>query len=101
MREQPALMRHTGSTHEQVRKRFQELDKEILSLKRRLVAAKVFTRPIPVGPRAQSTPDYSDNQMLAHHTSLQKARIALRRLFGNSGAAIRAYKPCIMIRPMT
>ncbi len=101
MREQPALMRHTGSTHEQVRKRFQELDKEVLSLNRRLVAAKVFTRPIPVGQRAQSTRDYTDNQMLDHQTSLQKPRIALRRLFGNAGAAIRAYKPCIMMSPMS
>lgn len=101
MREQPALMRHTGSTHEQVRKRFQELDKEILALNRRLVAAKVFTRPIPVGQRAQSTRDYTDNQMLDHQTSLQKPRIALRRLFSNAGAAIRAYKPCLMMSPMS
>lgn len=101
MREQPALMRHTGSTHEQVRKRFQELDKEILALNRRLVAAKLFTRSVPVGQRAQSTRDYTDNQMLDHQTSLQKPRIALRRLFGNAGAAIRAYKPCIMMSPMS
>lgn len=101
MREQPALMRHTGSTHEQVRKRFQELDKEILSLNRRLVAAKLFAQPVPVGQRAQSTRDYTDNQMLDHQTSLQKPRIALRRLFGNAGAAIRAYKPCIMMSPMS
>ena len=42
------------------------------------------------GQRAQSTRDYTDNQMLDHQTSLQKPRIALRRLFGNAGAAIRA-----------
>lgn len=101
MREQPALARHTGSTHEQVRKRFQELDKEILSLNRRLVAAKLFARQVPVGQRAQSTRDYTDNQMLDHQTSLQKPRIALRRLFGNAGDAIRAYKPCIMMSPMS
>ncbi|OSJ29693.1 hypothetical protein BSZ19_26165 [Bradyrhizobium japonicum] len=101
MREQPALARHTGSTHEQVRKRFQELDKEILSLNRRLVAAKLFARQVPVGQRAQSTRDYTDNQMLDHQTSLQKPRIALSRLFGNAGAAIRAYKPCIMMSPMS
>ncbi len=101
MRDQPALMRHTGSTHEQVRKRFQELDREILSLNRCLVGAKLFTRPVPVGQRAQSTRDYTDNQMLDHQTSLQKPRIALRRLFGNAGAAIRAYKPCIMMSPMS
>lgn len=101
MREQPALMRHTGSTHEQVRERFQELDKEILSLNRRLVAAKLFARPVPVGQRAQSTRDYTENQMLDHQTSLQKLRIALRRLFGNAGAAVRAYKPCIMMSPMS
>ena len=80
---------------------FQELDKEILSLNRRLVAAKLFARQVPVGQRAQSTRDYTDNQMLDHQTSLQKPRIALRRLFGNAGAAIRAYKPCIMMSPMS
>jgi very-short-patch-repair endonuclease len=101
MRELPALSRHTGSTHEQVRKRFQELDKEILALNRRLVAAKLFVRPVPAGQRAQSTRDYTDSQMLDHQTSLQKPRIALRRLFGNAGAAIRAYKPCIMMSPMS
>jgi very-short-patch-repair endonuclease len=101
MRELPALSRHTGSTHEQVRKRFQELDKEILALNRRLVAAKLFARPVPAGQRAQSTRDYTDSQMLDHQTNLQKPRIALRRLFGNAGAAIRAYKPCIMMSPMS
>jgi very-short-patch-repair endonuclease len=101
MREHPALARHTGNTHEQVRKRFQQLDKEILALNRRLVAAKLYARPVPVGQRAQSTRDYTDNQMLDHQTSLQKPRIALRRLFGNAGAAIRAYKPCIMMSPMS
>ena len=101
MRELPALSRHTGSTHEQVRKRFQELDREILALNRRLVAAKLFARPVPAGQRAQSTRDYTDSQMLDHQTSLQKPRIALRRLFGNAGAAIRAYKPCIMMSPMS
>src|SRR5258708_31690490 len=100
MREELGLMGHTGSTHEQVRKRFQELDKEILSLNRRLVAAKVFSRPVPVGQRAQSTRDYTDNQMLDHQTSLQKPRIALRRLFGNAGAPIRAFNPCIMTSPL-
>src|SRR5260370_41819043 len=100
MREQPALMRHTGSTHEQVRKRFQELDKEILSLNRCLVGAKLFTRPVPVGQRAQSTRDYTDNQMPDHQTSLQKPRIALRRLFAKAGAAILADKPAIIVSPI-
>jgi hypothetical protein len=100
MRQHPELARHTGSSHEQVRTRFQQLDKEILVLNRRFVAAKLFTRQIPMGQRAQSTRDYTDNQMLDHQTSLQKPRIALRRLFNNAGAAIRAYKR-IMMSPMS
>ena len=101
MHEHPVLARHTGSTHEQVRKQFQQLDKEILTLNRRLVAAKLRARPIPAGRRAQSARDYTDNQMLDHQAGLQKPRIAIRRLFSNAGNAIRAYKPCIMMSPMS
>jgi hypothetical protein len=101
MRDHPALARHSGNTHEQVRRRFQQLDKEILELNRQLVAAKLHTKTIPVGARAQSTRDYTDNQMLDHQAGLQKPRIALRRLFSNAGNAIRAYKPCIMMSPMS
>jgi very-short-patch-repair endonuclease len=101
MRENPVLMRHTGNTHDLVRKRFQELDKEILALNRKLVAAKLHAKQIPIGYRAQSTRDYTDAQMLDHQTSLQKPRIALRRLFTNAGNAIRAYKPCILMSPMS
>jgi very-short-patch-repair endonuclease len=101
MRENPVLMRHTGNGHDQVRKRFQELDKEILVLNRKLVAAKLHARTIPIGSRAASSRDYTEAQMLDHQTGLQRPRIALRRLFTNAGNAIRAYKPCILMSPMS
>jgi hypothetical protein len=101
MREHPVLARHAGNTHEQVRKRFQELDREILKLNREMIAAKLHVRPIPPGRRAGSTRDYTDNEMLAHQTGLQQPRIALRRLFSNAGNAIRAYMPCVMMSPMS
>src|SRR5262245_15049133 len=74
---------------------------EILTLNRRLIAVTLYERPIPAGTRAQRTRDYTDNQMLDHQTSLQKPRISLRRLFGIAGDAIRAYKPCILMSPMS
>jgi very-short-patch-repair endonuclease len=101
MRDNPVLARHNGRNHEEVRKRFGDLDKNILVLNRRMVAAKLHERPIPPGQRAQSVKDYTDNQMLDHQTGLQKPRIALRRLFTNAGDAIRAYKPCVMMSPMS
>jgi very-short-patch-repair endonuclease len=101
MREHPVLTRHAGNTHEQVRKRFQELDREILELNRQIIAAKLHARPIPPGRRAGSTRDYTDNEMLAHQTGLQQPRIALRRLFSNAGNAIRSYTPCVMMSPMS
>lgn len=101
MRENPILAQHAGSTHEQARTRFRILDKEILELNRKMVAARVQERPIPTGSRAQSVRDYTDNEMLSHQTGLQKPRIALRRLFSNAGNAIRAYKPCVMMSPMS
>jgi hypothetical protein len=41
MREHPVLAQHNGNSHEQVRKRFQHLDKEILELNRKMIAAKL------------------------------------------------------------
>ncbi|MET4717142.1 very-short-patch-repair endonuclease/DNA polymerase III delta prime subunit [Bradyrhizobium japonicum] len=101
MREHPVLTRHAGNTHEQVRKRFQDLDREILQLNRKMVAAQLRARSIPPGRRAGSTRDYTDNEMLTHQTGLQQPRIALRRLFSNAGNAIRAYTPCVMMSPMS
>lgn len=101
MRENPILAQHAGSTHEQARTRFQKLDKEILELNRKMIAARVQGRPIPAGSRAQSVRDYTGNEMLSHQTGLQKPRIALRRLFSNAGDAIRAYTPCVMMSPMS
>lgn len=100
MRENPVLTQHAGNTHEQVRKRFQELDRKILELNRQMIAAKLHARHVPPGRRAESTRDYTDHEMLAHQTELQQP-IALRRLFSNAGDAIRAYTPCIMMSPMS
>jgi predicted RNase H-like HicB family nuclease len=101
MRDHPILARHAGSTHEQVRTRFQQLDRDILELNRKMIAARLHERPIPAGRRAQSVRDYTDNEMLSHQTGLQQPRIALRRLFTNAGSAIRAYTPCVMMSPMS
>lgn len=101
MRDLPVLARHAGNTHEQVRANFQRLDREILELNRKLIAAKLQRRPVPPGRRAPSVKDYTDNEMLSHQTGLQQPRIALRRLFSNAGEAIRAYTPCVMMSPMS
>jgi hypothetical protein len=101
MREHPVLTRHAGNTHDQVRKRFQDLDREMLQLNRKVIAAQLHARPIPPGRRAGSTRDYTENEMLTHQTGLQQPRIALRRLFSNAGNAIRGYTPCVMMSPMS
>jgi very-short-patch-repair endonuclease len=101
MRSNPVLARHAGNTHEQARTRFQQLDREIMMLNRKMIAAKLHGRPVPAGRRAQSVRDYTENEMLTHQTGLQQPRIALRRLFTNAGEAIRAYTPCIMMSPMS
>ena len=101
MQDNPVLARHSGKAHEQVRDRFRELDRSILILNRQMIAAKLHEAPIPPGTRTQSVKDYTDNQMLVHQTGLQRPRIALRRLFTNAGDAIRAYKPCVMMSPMS
>ena len=60
IRGEAALAKHNGRTHEQVRSRFQQLDRQILELNRRYLAAKLHKRSIPVGTRAASVRDYTD-----------------------------------------
>lgn len=101
IREHPVIAKHTGRNHEQVRQRFRDYDKEMLSLNRKTLAALLLHKPVPAGSNAPSVRDYTDYCMLDHQTGLTRPRIALRRLFSNAGGAIRALKPCVMMSPMS
>jgi hypothetical protein len=49
LRGDPQLNAHSGSSHEQLRERFQKLDREILALQRSEIARKLMDRPADPG----------------------------------------------------
>jgi len=95
------LRSHAGATHEAVKARFQELDREILELHRRQLASTLLATPVPsgngVGPKSQ----WTELALLQHQVSLKRSTLPMRALFTRAGAAIQTLKPCFMMSPMS
>jgi very-short-patch-repair endonuclease len=97
----PRLRSHSGMTHGQVRKRYQQLDRKIMELRRREIALKLMNVLIPAGNSRGRAPDVTGLALIRHQISLQRRHIALRDLFKRAGSAARALKPCFMMSPMS
>jgi very-short-patch-repair endonuclease len=95
------LRSHAGATHDAVKARFQELDREILELHRRQLASTLLAKPVPsgngVGPKSQ----WTELALLQHQVSLKRSTLPMRALFTRAGAAIQTLKPCFMMSPMS
>jgi very-short-patch-repair endonuclease/DNA polymerase III delta prime subunit len=97
----PRLRSHSGVTHEQLRKRYQQLDKKIMELRRREIARKLMDVMIPAGNSRGRASEVTGLALIRHQISLQRRHIALRELFKRAGHAVQALKPCFMMSPMS
>jgi very-short-patch-repair endonuclease len=97
----PRLRSHSGVTHEQLRKRYQQLDRKIMELRRREIARKLTDVMIPAGNSRGRASDITGLALIRHQVSLQRRHIALRELFKRAGTAAQALKPCFMMSPMS
>lgn len=97
----PQLARFTGLSHEQIRARYAELDKECISLYRRRAAAKISRRPVPQGVGYGHASAFTERELLDREIGKQKRHIPLRQLMTRAGNAIQALKPCFMMGPLS
>lgn len=95
------LARHKGHEHEGVRKRFKELDKEILALNRRRIAARLARTEIPAGVSRGKKAEWTDRALIENEANKQRAHIPLRDLMKRAGRAVQAMKPCFMMSPLS
>lgn len=95
----PRLMRFTGVEQEKARKRFRELDKQIIELNREKLAADLSQRIVPRGLASGPKGNWTDKALIQHHANLQRPRIPIRKLVARGHSAMQALKPCWMMSP--
>jgi very-short-patch-repair endonuclease len=97
--EHPTLARFSGMRQEEVRRRFRELDHELLKMNRKQLRADLLQIAIPSGIAVGPKSSWTDKAALQNHSSLQRPRIAIRKLISVSHRALKACKPCWMMSP--
>lgn len=97
----PHLARFSGLSHEQVRRRYGQLDKECMALYRKKVAAKIARRHVPSGVGYGPAAAFTELNLLSREIAKQKRHIPLRQLVRRAGNALLALKPCFMMGPLS
>jgi very-short-patch-repair endonuclease len=97
----PMLRSHSGIAHEQLRKRYQQLDRKIMELRRLEIVEKLMNLSVPAGVGRGRSSEKTELALIRHQISLQRRHATLRDLFRRAGAAAQALKPCFMMSPMS
>lgn len=97
----PKLKRLSGSTHEQLRLRYQRLDREYIELRRKLLASELVHWSVPEGNAVGRVSELTELALVRNCANQTRPRIPLRESFRRAGNAVRAMKPCWMMSPMS
>lgn len=99
LRSDPDLARFSGAAHEQVRRRFAELDETSLALTAELIARQLASVEVEKGVSYGRVSDLSEASLISQQAALQRPRVPIRDLFRRAGKAIVSLKPCLMMSP--
>jgi very-short-patch-repair endonuclease/preprotein translocase subunit Sec61beta len=97
----PDLTRFSGLSHEKVRERFAQTDKELMELARVHVASIADRRNVPMGIGWGAVSSYTDLHLLEREIEKQKRNIPIRQLIRRAGGALQGLKPCFMMGPLS
>ncbi len=95
------LSETSGVSISQLRKKFQSLDREVLELKQRKLAADLCRQSIAQGNGVGKKSSYSELSLIRHEISKKRRHVPLRDLFGRSTRALQQMKPCFMMSPLS
>ncbi len=99
--EYPHLREATGTSQEEARRRFAALDREILKLNQRALAASLCAREYDKGKRSPRKREWTGGALIEHEASKKARHVPLRDLFERAGLAAQQLKPCFMMSPMS
>ena len=97
----PDLSQASGVTIAQLRRKFQNLDRDILGLQQRKLAADLCRRAVAQGNAAGKKSTYSELSLIRHEISKKRRHVPLRDLFGRANEAVQQLKPCFMMSPLS
>jgi very-short-patch-repair endonuclease len=95
----PELERFSGIKQETARKRFRELDRQILELNSQKLRADLIDAHVSPGVASGRRNEWTDLALLRHHSTLQRPRIPIRKLIAGGHKALKELKPCWMMSP--
>jgi hypothetical protein len=101
MLKNPVLMQFSGVTHADIRKRFIELDNEIIKLNGAKCAFAISTRTVPQGNGKGPVGTWTEDAVLSNEITKQKRHIPIRQLINRAGKALIALKPCFLMGPLS
>ncbi|HLW69420.1 MAG TPA: AAA domain-containing protein [Candidatus Binataceae bacterium] len=99
--EYPVLSRIQGSQLSKCRKRFRELDEEIIKLQRKQLATELSRRPIDPGFKGATAKEHRGLALVYHELGKKKRHIPVRELLGRAGRSIQQLKPCFLMSPLS
>jgi very-short-patch-repair endonuclease len=97
----PDLAQFSGLSHNEIRKRFAQLDRESIELHRKQTAWKIDQRRVPMGLGSGPVSTWTELELIENEISKQKRHIPLRQLMLRAGRALQALKPCFMMGPLS
>jgi hypothetical protein len=99
-RDIPQLGRFSGLKHHQVREEFKRLDREIIDMRGKAIAATTDqnTRP-PAGQNGARVDEKTEMVLLNLLMRQQRPRMPIRKILARAGRAVQALKPCFMMGP--
>ncbi|MFO0218514.1 MAG: DUF4011 domain-containing protein [Planctomycetota bacterium] len=98
---QPALRDFSRQKHEEVRKSFQQIDRQLIRLNRQLVAHEVARREPPAGSARGRVAEYTEMGLIRHEIQKQMRHCRIRDLLQRAGQSVQTLKPCFMMSPLS
>lgn len=99
-RHNPKLGAFSGLKHNQTRDEFKRLDKEIIHLRGRAIAAQCAAAASPPGGRNGTKVDNKTEMVLLNYLlPQQRPRMPVRKMLLRAGASVQTLKPCFMMGP--
>ena len=100
-RSRPELATFSTTKHNQIRKEFGTLDKEIIKLRGRDCAYQIAkATELATGTKGVHVDDYTECELLYRLIPQQRPRIPIRQILKRAGKSVQSLKPCFMMGPL-
>ena len=98
-RDHPVLRRFSGRVQDQVRRDFQQLDKEVIELRGTAIANECLRRRAPAGHNGTRVGEKTEMALLSYLMPQQRPRVPVRQMLARAPMSIQTLKPCLMMGP--